>query len=242
MKIMKFKLIKTSEEYHQAIAYLEILGDREDFQENEGLMAEFELLSTLIGLYEKKNFPIAKGHPIDIIKLKMNYLGLKRKDLSHIASSGVLSEVFNKKRGLSKNMIRQFSELLDIEQHLLNSSPEEEGYIADELQPDVNKQTARKCLVISQTVKNGDFTLDEALQLYRVPGHVYTKYAAQAMISELDAKVGDAKSKKEDLLFKGKVLLEIYKMIFSKIDNQMPEVEEHYKHLFTSIKKNKVIA
>lgn len=132
---MKFKLIKTNEAYHQAIDYLEVLGDREDFQENEDMIEEFELLSTLISLYEKKNFPIAPGHPIDIIKLKMDYLGLKRKDLSHIASSGVLSEVFSKKRGLSKNMIRQFSELLDIEQHLLNSSLEEEIVKATPLRP-----------------------------------------------------------------------------------------------------------
>ena len=119
---MKFKLIKTTEDYQEAIAYLEQLGDTEGFHENESLMEEFELISTLIGLYEKEHFPLDAGHPIEIIKLKMEYLGLKRKDLVKmvIGSSGVLSEVFNKKRGLSKNMIREFSKLLDIDQNLLN--------------------------------------------------------------------------------------------------------------------------
>jgi len=127
---MKIKLIKTSEDYENAISMLEEIGDREDFQESEELIADFELLSDLICRYEKENYAVSEGHPIDIILLKMNYLGLKRKDLSHIASSGVLSEVFSKKRALSKKMIRQFSELLDIDQNLLNISYSVEGEVA----------------------------------------------------------------------------------------------------------------
>jgi HTH-type transcriptional regulator/antitoxin HigA len=118
---MKFKLIKSEQEYNNAVAYLEELGDREDFQNNEMLIDEFELISKLINIYDSEHYPIESANPIDTILLKMEYMGLKRKDLSHIASSGVLSEVFNGKRALSKQMLREFSELLNIDQSLLNA-------------------------------------------------------------------------------------------------------------------------
>lgn len=118
---MKFKQIKTEQEYHQAIQELEAIGNIEGFNESEELLVQFEELSQLIEDYQEGQFPIDQAHPLEIIKLKMSYMGLNRKDLLSIASTGVLSDVFNRKRALSKNMIRQLSELLNIEQELLNT-------------------------------------------------------------------------------------------------------------------------
>jgi HTH-type transcriptional regulator/antitoxin HigA len=118
---MEIKKIKTPQEYDAAIEHLELLGDREDFQENRQIIEEFELVSTLVALYEKENFALNIGHPLEIIKQRMAALGIQRKDLVPlIGSSGVVSEVFNKKRGLSKEMIRKLSCLLNIEQDILN--------------------------------------------------------------------------------------------------------------------------
>ena len=116
------KMFKNEDEYNQAVVLLEKLGDREDFQQNLELVGQFELLSTLIDAYEQENAHINVGNPIDIIKLKMNYLGIKQKDLRpFIGSSGIVSEVLNKKRGLSKRMIRALSEFLHLDQDLLNT-------------------------------------------------------------------------------------------------------------------------
>lgn len=118
---MEIKIIKTEEEYHQALSWLEAIGDAEDFGNEQSSLDKFELLSHLIGNFEKEHFPIKESHPIDIILLKMETMGIKRKDLTPlIGSSGIVSEVLNKKRGLSKKMIRCFSELLKIDQELLN--------------------------------------------------------------------------------------------------------------------------
>jgi HTH-type transcriptional regulator/antitoxin HigA len=136
--VMKIKLIRTEEEYKAALAYLEELGDREGFEQNKELVEEFELLAALVEMYDKEHFPLQSGDPIEIILLRMEYKGLKRKDLSEIATSGVLSEVFNKKRGLSKQMIRKFSELLNIDQELLNTS-----YTLNEAAP-VNERVKMK--------------------------------------------------------------------------------------------------
>ncbi len=119
---MKIKVIKTEEEYKNAIALMEKLGDNPDFEKKQELIDEFELLEKLVDLYEQENYPIAKGDPIEIIKLKMKYLEITQKDLTPlIGSKGVVSMVLNKKRGLSKNMIREFSQLLKIDQEILNT-------------------------------------------------------------------------------------------------------------------------
>lgn len=130
---MNPKLIKTEDEYNEAISALEAIGDRKDFEDNQDLITQFELLSTLIQLYEKEHAPISEGHPIDIILMKMEYMGLKRKDLvPSIGSSGVISDVLNRKRGMSKNMIRAFSELLKIDQEILNTPYELENVVHPE--------------------------------------------------------------------------------------------------------------
>ena len=115
-------MFRNEEEYNKAVALLEELGDREGFEENEKLVKQFALLSDLIEAYENKHANLAAGNPIEIIKLKMEYMGLKQKDLQpYIGSSGIVSEVLSKKRGLSKSMIRKLSEFLHLDQNLLNT-------------------------------------------------------------------------------------------------------------------------
>ncbi len=118
---MRIKILRTEKDYIEAVNYLEKLGDLPDFEENNELIERFDLLAELVEKYEKEHYPIKPGHPIEIIKLKMAYMDLKQKDLSPlIASKGVISEIMNKKRGMSKHVIRKFSELLKIDQSILN--------------------------------------------------------------------------------------------------------------------------
>ena len=119
---MNFKLIKSEQDYENAISLLEQIGDNPDFEKDENLINSFEVLEKLIELYERENFPIENGNPIEIIKLKMAYMDLSQKDLiPFIGSKGVVSEVMNKKRRLSKSMIRNLSEYLNISQEILNT-------------------------------------------------------------------------------------------------------------------------
>lgn len=114
-------MFKNEEEYNKAIDLLEEIGDREDFETTPKLIEQFNSLSALIEAYESDNANLNIGNPIEIIKLKMSYLGLKQKDLiGHVGSSGVVSEVLNKKRALSKAMIRNLSDFLHLDQDLLN--------------------------------------------------------------------------------------------------------------------------
>jgi len=122
---MELKIIKTEEEYKKAINYLEEIGDDPNFENSPELIEKSELLEKLIELYDNEHYPIEKGNPIEIIKLRMEYMELKQKDLiPAIGSKGLVSDVLNKKRKLSKKMIRELSKLLNISQDILNTEYE----------------------------------------------------------------------------------------------------------------------
>ncbi len=76
---------------------------------------ELDVLATLVDAYEAKHFPIESPDPIEAIRFRMEQMGLERKDLEpFIGSRARVSEVLNKRRGLSLKMIRALHEELDI--------------------------------------------------------------------------------------------------------------------------------
>jgi len=138
---MAIKLIKSEKEYQETILLLEKIGDNPNFENDDDLINEFELLEKLITDYEAENHKLDKGDPIEIIKLKMDYMALKQKDLiGIIGTRGVVSEVLNKKRGLSKAMIRNLSDFLGVNQDILNTPYD---LIKIEKSKNVNQTTKR---------------------------------------------------------------------------------------------------
>jgi len=66
------------------------------------------VLATLIDVYESEHYPINAPDPIDAIKFRMEQQGLSRRDLEGILGSRMkVSEVLNRRRGLSIEMIRK---------------------------------------------------------------------------------------------------------------------------------------
>lgn len=111
------KLIKTEKEYDQSLQRLDIIFDAKP-NTKEG--QEAELLALLIEEYEEKNHQIVAPDPITAIRIRMEELELKQKDLvGVIGSKSIVSEVLNKKRTLTVNMIRNLSDKLKIASKVL---------------------------------------------------------------------------------------------------------------------------
>lgn len=111
------KIIKTEEEYNLALARLEKIFDAE-VGTPEG--DELELLSLLIDNYEKIHYPIDLPDPIEAIKFRMEQLGIKPKDLAKVLGfRSRVTEVLNKKRKLSLDMIRRLNKDLHIPTNVL---------------------------------------------------------------------------------------------------------------------------
>ena len=102
---MNIKPIKTKKDYEQAMLRLENLFDA---KKGTPKGDELEILSLLIEKYEDEKFPIALPDPIEAIKFRMEQLGLTQTDLANIVGQkSRASEILNRKRKLSLDMIRQ---------------------------------------------------------------------------------------------------------------------------------------
>ncbi|MEP7267889.1 MAG: helix-turn-helix domain-containing protein [Saprospiraceae bacterium] len=109
---MELKPIKTERDYNQALERLELIFDsNKDTPEGD----ELEVLGILIDQYEKEHFPIELPDPIEAIKFRMEQLGYNQTDLAKIVGlKSRASEILNRKRKLSLEMIRQLHERLNI--------------------------------------------------------------------------------------------------------------------------------
>jgi HTH-type transcriptional regulator/antitoxin HigA len=112
MNQTQWYLLKTEEDYNKAIARYESIKSA---SKGSAEHAEKLLLVHLIELYENEKWDLPEVDPIQIIKIRMNDLGLKPVDLASVyGDKGTVSKVLNYKQYLSLNMIRKFSELLKI--------------------------------------------------------------------------------------------------------------------------------
>jgi HTH-type transcriptional regulator / antitoxin HigA len=76
---------------------------------------EMDVLVTLIEVYEQKHCSFPAADPIAAIKFRMKQQGLTPKDLeAYIGSSGRVSEVLNRKRRLSLQMVKRLHDGLHI--------------------------------------------------------------------------------------------------------------------------------
>ena len=114
---MKLKVIKTKKEYNESLNRLEKIFDAKPGTSNGD---ELEILALLIDLYEKEHFPIPTPDPIEAVKFRMEQLGMKQSDLAEtIGFKSRVSEILNKKRKLTLEMIRKLNEELNIPTSIL---------------------------------------------------------------------------------------------------------------------------
>jgi HTH-type transcriptional regulator/antitoxin HigA len=94
------KVIETEEEYDRLLAVVERLTFAKNCTPEEDAL--HKLLVTLIEVYDAENYPI-ESEPHEILQHIMESSGTRQADLvGIIGSSGVVSEVVNGKRAISK--------------------------------------------------------------------------------------------------------------------------------------------
>ena len=114
---MNIKPIKTKKDYEQALERLELIFDAKKGTEKGD---ELEILGMLIDNYENEKFPIGFPDPVEAIKFRMEQLGYNQTDLANIVGlKSRASEILNRKRKLSLEMIRQIHDSLNIPTEVL---------------------------------------------------------------------------------------------------------------------------
>ena len=114
---MNIKLIKTEADYQKALKRLEEIFDAKIGTPDSD---EADILGLMIDEYEKKHFPIEAPDPVEAIKIRMEELRLKQSDLADaLGGENRVSEILNRKRKLTLEMIRNLTKRLNLSPGLL---------------------------------------------------------------------------------------------------------------------------
>ncbi len=115
---MEIKPIRTEADYEAALKEVEKLMESQPGTPEGDRM---DVLVTLIESYEAKHFPIpVPDDPVGVLEYYMESRDLSRADLvPFLGSKERVSEVLNRKRGLSLEMIRRLNAGLGIPADLL---------------------------------------------------------------------------------------------------------------------------
>lgn len=109
---MEVSVIKDEDQYQEYLNRIDAIFDAEPGTRKG---KELELLITLVKLYEDEHFRIPYPHPIEAIKIRMEDLGLKNKDLEpYLGDKGNVSKILSGKRHLTVEMIRKLSKSLSL--------------------------------------------------------------------------------------------------------------------------------
>ena len=118
---MELKIIKTKKQYEQYLNWVDVqFENKVKSTTPQGEKLQVALL--LIKQYEDANYPIPLPDPIDAIKIKMDELGLKNKDLvGKVGSKGYVSSLLNKRKPLTLELAKLFHQELKIPAEVLLS-------------------------------------------------------------------------------------------------------------------------
>lgn len=116
---MELKIIKNKKQYQNYLNWIDIQFDNK-VKPNSTQGEKLQVALLLVKQYEDVNFPIPTPDPIDAIKIKMDELGLKNKDLvGKIGSKGYVSSLLNKKKPLTLELVKIFHKELKIPAEVL---------------------------------------------------------------------------------------------------------------------------
>jgi HTH-type transcriptional regulator / antitoxin HigA len=114
---MTIKPIKSKSDYQEALKRLEVIFDAKIGTPESD---EADVLGLMIEEYEKKYYPIEAPDPIDAIKIRMEEMHLKQIDLiNELGGKSRVSEILNRKRKLTVEMIRKLTLRLNLSPALL---------------------------------------------------------------------------------------------------------------------------
>ena len=121
METLKYKVIKSDKQYDE---YCEILHnlDFSSKRKTKAIEEEMELLTFLIEKYDEEHNTFEDLDPIQILKSLMTDHNMKAIDLAKIlnVSTGLVSDILNYKKGLSKEVIRKLADIFKVSQEAFN--------------------------------------------------------------------------------------------------------------------------
>lgn len=119
METLKYKIIKSTEQYWEYCNVLEALVPGE---EGEHLEDEIELLTFLIEKWDDEHSTLTEADPVETLKYLMDENKIKAKTLADIlgVSKSTVSEILHYRKGFSKEIIRKLADRFKVKQEAFN--------------------------------------------------------------------------------------------------------------------------
>lgn len=120
MVALKYKVIKSKAQYKEYSNALEELVST-DFKSKE-MKDEIDLLTLLIEKWDEEHNKNDDVDPITLLQSLMKEKKIKAKDLAEVlqVSKGLVSDILNYKKGLSKEIIRGLAQYFKVSQEAFN--------------------------------------------------------------------------------------------------------------------------
>jgi HTH-type transcriptional regulator/antitoxin HigA len=119
METLKYKIIKTAEQYGEYCDILENLVGIRDSEVNED---EIELLTFLIEKWDEEHSSLNDADPVELLKYLMDENKLKATDIADLLSisKSTVSEILHYRKGFSKEIIRKLADRFKVRQEAFN--------------------------------------------------------------------------------------------------------------------------
>ncbi len=120
MQTLQYTIIKNDKQYNKYCNALELLNDEK--KKTKSIKDEIELLTLLIEKYDEAHNSFELGDPIELLRSLMKEHRLKSVELANFlhVSEGLVSDMINYKKGLSKEVIRKLAEKFKVTQEAFN--------------------------------------------------------------------------------------------------------------------------
>lgn len=116
---MELRIIKTKKQYEECLDWVDRQFDNQ-VKPNSPHGEKVQVALLLIKQYEDVHYPVPVPDPIEVIKLKMQDLGIKNKDLvGKVGSKGYVSALLNKRKPLTLELAKFFHRELSIPAEVL---------------------------------------------------------------------------------------------------------------------------
>jgi HTH-type transcriptional regulator/antitoxin HigA len=119
METLKYKLIKSEDQYREYCNVLEALVADKGADNVED---EIELLTMLIEKWDEEHSTLNTADPVEILKYLMDEHKLKAKDIAVLleVNKSTVSEILHYRKGFSKEIIRKLAEHFKVRQEAFN--------------------------------------------------------------------------------------------------------------------------
>ena len=120
METLKYKIIKSRKQYNDYCNQLETMLDSTG--RSKSMKEEIELLTLLIEKWDNEHNSFDDIDPVQLLKSLMNDRNMKPISLAELlgVSKGLVSDILNYKKGLSKEIIRKLADTFKLSHEAFN--------------------------------------------------------------------------------------------------------------------------